>query len=299
MPMPHYVNRYQLDGSLQPFAAYGAEMFGFVFNGTPDALTSLVDRYLNRAPANQFRYQPLVPEVLFAFTSTKWMTATNPPFSRCGGAGELELTVWVVVQELNSGTIALFTPYTLLDNPLAVLQGREIYGFPKEMARFPTWEKGQFDVEAYAVGECREDAVGTYQQILSVTQDSPDHPAGGQHPTFTALKDALLTAGLAVANLAPEALLLPKGPIVFLKQLPDAADSRFASYQALVEASIEISTIRWVEYPGTYTITLENFWSHPLITDLGVADGSSSVFSYFVNFDFTLGAGKELWRAQA
>lgn len=297
MARPRYVHRWKDSGSLQPFDASNAKMLGFLFEGTREALADLCERHLNRDPTRQVEFEPVTHHVLMTFSNIESVTATLPPFSNYGRNPELELTVWILVRQRGTVLPKLFAPYCLLNNPLAVQHGREIYGFPKEMARFPSWTQDDLRVEAYTFDVFDPATVGKYRRVLSVTRE-PSTIGDLLERTFS---HPLELAGELVPHLLdvlPTTLWPPHGPLVFLKQLPDAADSTWASYQAIVQADIAVTrvdSVRW--HPGTFALTLNRCASHPFEDDLGIASGAEALVNFSVDFDFHLGAGKELWRA--
>lgn len=293
---PPYVHRWKDTGSLQPFDASRARMFGFLFEGRRDALEDLCERHLNRDPTGQLAFEPVAHHVLMTFADIAWVTATLPPFRDYGGNPEMEMTAWVLVRERGTVLPKLFAPYCLVNNPLAVQHGREIYGFPKEIAQFPSWSEDAFRVEAYAFDVFKPTTVGMYRHVLSVTRERStigDLVREFAHP--------FELAGAFIPHLLdvlPKTLWPPHGPLVFLKQLPDAADSTWASYQAIVEADIAVTHVSSVQWrPGTFVLTLGGCASHPFEDDLGVANGAEALVNFSVDFDFHLSAGKELWRA--
>jgi hypothetical protein len=298
MARPHYVHRWKDSGSLQPFEAHNARMYGFLFEGRREALGTLCDRHLNLAPKGTLEFEPFTQHVLLTFTDIAWVTAARPPFNDYGGNPELELTAWMLVRQDGDLLPKLFTPYCLLNNPLAVQHGREIYGFPKEMARFPTWTEDALAVEAYAFDTFSPTTVGRFRPVLSVTRERStigdvlarefSHPFELAGKLLPHLLDVL-----------PRPLWPPHGPLVFLKQLPDATDGTYASYQAIVEAEIAVTHVRSVVWrPGSFVLALGRCASHPLEDDLGVTNGAEALVNFFVDFDFTLGTGRELWRAE-
>ena len=292
---PRYVYRWPDSGSLQPFDARNARMLGFVFEADRDALAALAARQLNVGPTLAF--EPVTHHVLVTFTNIAWVTASSPPFRDYGGNPERELTVWMLVRERRALTPTLFAPYCLLDNPLAVQHGREVYGFPKEMARFPLWTEDDLEAEAYAFDTFSPGTIGKYRPLLSVNRER----STVGDAVARAFAGPMALVGEIVPHLLdvlPETLWPPQGPIVFLKQLPDPADSTFASYQAIVEAELRVTRIRSAVWrPGRFALNLQPCASHPLRADLGVASGAEALVNFAVDFDFHLGAGREVWRA--
>jgi len=294
-----FVHRWQRAGvaSLQPFEAEHAHMYGFLFEGTIEAIRDLCARHLDRSKFGGPAYEPLTHYVLVTFTHIPGVRATDEPFRNFGRNPEREVTFWVPVRRRGTAHVAMFTPYCLLDNPLAVQHGREIYGFPKEMAAFPRWEDEGFAVEAYAFDRFAPESVGCYQPILSVTRTRPAL-LDLQPQRFGHVLDLVRGVHPKLLDALPDWLWPPRGQIVFLKQLPEIDDGRWAAYQAIVEAPIALDRVHWAQHvPGGYTLTLHHVDSHPIEDDFGIADGARAVIDFYTDFDFTLRRGNVVWQA--
>ena len=113
------------------------------------------------------------------------------------------------------------------------------------------------------------------------------------------LRSTLSTIDSALANAMTEGLGLGKSTLAFLKQFPDAADPRLACYQAVIEADCEVRKIRSAGLTSRpYRANILSYASHPLNQQLGIAPGVKEVgHGVAVDFDFTLGLGREIWRA--
>lgn len=91
--------------------------------------------------------------------------------------------------------------------------------------------------------------------------------------------------------------------LVFLKQLRHIADGAHACYQAVTETPFAVTALSQAHIlDGDYDITIPRFDSVPLAADFGLlgADSQGDIhqqakFAYFLNFDFRLKAGKEVW----
>lgn len=316
MPTHDYVPRLSV-GSPQPFDATGVRMYGFVFWASHDCLVELCNKYLNRPANRPGAYQPIpgFTVAIFNFSHANRIAPRNPPYSTFGYSAETELAIWVPLHTADF-RLVWFTPYTFVDNPLAVSQGREIYGFPKEMARVTVPSEGapaaRFAVTAQAVDKLTTESELKWLPILSLS-GRPLSPPGtdGHWTSYDGAQRALHATVAAHASslgirhtLAPEGLPWPpRGTCVFLKQFPAAEDGRVTAYQGIVEADITIpdtSQFRgWPDLGSNYRLTLPYRPSHPISTDLGVGDGDAPLIDYYFEFDFTLEAGREVWRADS
>lgn len=308
---PRYVDRWRMQGSLQPFAARGARMWGFVFRAQLDHLVDLCDRYLNVPGHGAADYTPVLPFVVLTFTQIQQLSPKNPPYSAIGRASESEAVFWLFAPAYEMGApmrFTWFTPYVFVDNPLAIAEGREIYGFPKEMGWFSGFPAGRrlpvrLTVDAFGVQRFDNSAPLAQQRLFEV-QRTPAHDANAAGSWTTRLE-----AGLELMQrlLAPEAdnfhqiaaefppgLWPPHGTTAFLKQFPSAADSSIPSYQALVEAPVEVDSFHGGGLlDGSYELRIRDCATHPLCNDLGLQNRQRAILSYWLDFDFTLGSGSE------
>jgi hypothetical protein len=90
--------------------------------------------------------------------------------------------------------------------------------------------------------------------------------------------------------------------LVFLKQFRDATCPSKACYQAVIEAPLTIDpfsripTYQEVD-PSLFRITLENWASHPIASELGVISPQEPELAFHAKFDFLIQLGFEVWRA--
>jgi hypothetical protein len=305
MDQPQYVTRWRTTGSMQPFDISGATMHGFFFPGDRAALQATCDAQLN-APSGT-TYKVVLPIVLLTFAEMT-VTARQPPYANFGTNREAELTIWVLVHpegSMNPAETRLFTPYMLVNNPLAVQHGREIFGFPKEYAQFPRWGNDGFDVDAYAFTTWDAKTPGRMQTVLSV---APDAPTGIAKVIDTLLRplehlvedlvtiiEAELHVGAEALRPALALLTPPQGVMLGLKQLPDIANSGLAVHQSLVEAPLRVPLDAFQELVpilAPHRLTIPGHASHPFAKDLGV--GSRSLAGFRARFSFSLEAGRTL-----
>jgi len=319
MPPEGYVNRWNLEGSPQPFIVKNFRSFGFVFPADPAGIRALCQRQLNEPAGESDLYRPIrgVPLVWVTFGTAERMMSSEPPYDRFGFSPETELTFWIPVWA-PSGHIAWFAPYMFVDNPLAIAQGREIYGFPKELATFRPARTPQalsrLEVDAFAAKELRSDSEWQMQTVVAIDgAHGPDPSEAARWKTCDAVGDALAAqaAGAAAVETALEALSRftggffpwpPRGTLVLLKQTPSVVRGSDTSYQAIVEAGVKVPEVHrgWIlSSPLTpehrFTLHLPAMQSHPIAKDLGLADGVEALLAFRLDFDFTLEVGRETW----
>lgn len=88
--------------------------------------------------------------------------------------------------------------------------------------------------------------------------------------------------------------------LVFLKQFRQAVAGDRASYQAIVEADATVTAMRsWRPLLSPYEVTVCDFDSHPLATELGLGRGPlASTFGGSADMDFVMNAGREVYGAR-
>jgi hypothetical protein len=45
-------------------------------------------------------------------------------------------------------------------------------------------------------------------------------------------------------------------------------------------------------------VTIENFDSHPIVTEFGLKLKQTAKLAFWLNFDFSFGNGTEIWKSQ-
>jgi hypothetical protein len=88
--------------------------------------------------------------------------------------------------------------------------------------------------------------------------------------------------------------------LVFLKQFRDVECPTRACYQSIVEAGMNVTSGRAGRWNASAcSVTVADYASHPLATDLGLNAGIAlpCVEAFYAEADFTIELGREVWRA--
>jgi hypothetical protein len=108
-------------------------------------------------------------------------------------------------------------------------------------------------------------------------------------------RDSFLHPGLG--REIHRSLLLTEPTMVFLKQFRDVADGHRACYQAIVEAPSRLVDLRQAGVlAGEYRVTISQYASHPILDEIGL-EAQSALRGWYVDFDFDMEIGKEVWKA--
>jgi hypothetical protein len=296
---PPYIERGGEQAFEQPYHLDDTKLFGFVLEGTAQNLQALCDKYLNQPANNQVKYHPASNSIILTFDSIGNITSPDRPDRQKGSFSEAgEVIVWILTQSKKG--LAWFIPYIFVNSSPAMVSGREVYGFPKKWGWFqlpPDPRDPQIlTLETLAIQTFSPQSRATRQQLLEVKQIPGDYASTGSFINRNPLE--ILTE--IVQSTIPEIADLLQGemPVVFLKQFRDVQDGKKACYQAIVEAKVKLNKLYGVRPLGhKFQVSVQNFDSHPLVTDLGIQAVQTAKVACWLNFDFSLENGTEIWKA--
>ncbi len=326
---PPYIGSYFDRGLFRaPYLQEDARIFVFLLAADRQRLKSLCDATLTAVGEGRvgakgaFDYVPLAPYVLMLYAAMK-ISSLDAQDQTLGWMRETEVSFWVpTVARVPTGGLlvpdhlAFFVPYLFVDNPYALLAGREVYGFPKMLGQIKPvsdYENPTFELSVWGFQRFGLDEEGELQQLLEVSpmqrgeESNPMPTAPWQSWTEArrALIELLLDSGPRgrdeTESAALNALDQAEIPLVFLKQFPDIADGGRACYQALVEAPARVVNFHAGQrLGGGYQLVLHDLASHPLARILGLSlqDGGriQSLATLKLWVDFTLDYGVEIWQ---
>ena len=116
-------------------------MSAFLLDAGWTVLNQLCDSLISAPSGGRVRFTPLAPLIVMSFTD--FPSATFVDFPNRGSASERELSfglpgLYSVYDQggaLVETAFALFMPFLFLGNPVAMLTGRESYGYFKQQGR--------------------------------------------------------------------------------------------------------------------------------------------------------------------
>lgn len=278
-PPPTFVLR---DGDLlaKPPLDLDIVMYVFILAADAAALGRVLDQQLNWASQ---RYQPLLPYVALYLSS---LNIDAPPFARVPA---MDFGIWVPVVETGSaGTrLVTYTPYLWADNGWALIGGREVFGFPKQLGSemiVPSkpGDPGRFSLKTMVLPTAQSTAV--VEELFSVQRtDSQDlgerrrdfSSAAQLRAALASRLDGRLDASSASRRVAVRGGLgsLTGMSMVFLKQFPTQGGDPSACYRAVVETTLDPLPTDFQAgiLAGKYDMTLRRFASHQIASTLGLA----------------------------
>lgn len=303
-----------------PFVQTGTKLSGWLMPAELGAQQAMVDRYLN-APmggASGFTYRAMMPAVLFAIAPIASTRSLTEPDAGYGYTPETDVAFWALVGRGHeeSGRWVLdrllwFLPYVFVDVPMTMATGREVYGYPKELA-YLAWPKDEADplvlrAETMVLPVYSPETKLVRAPILEVKKTSAE-PSLIERlgEAFGSLAGGLahlgVKADLEILEKLEASLAKLEIPMVFLKQFRDVVDPHAACYQAIIESPARLASIP-IGWPTLHevAITVHDYASHPIATELGLGtpvDGSLTVsvpIGFEVHFDFVVELGQQVW----
>jgi hypothetical protein len=301
-----------------PYDATGVRVYEFVLRTDPDALARICDVLLNEPSGGALGYKPLFPFVFLSFVDIARLNAAEPPQSNIGWFRERDVAFWFLTLATKhperGQAIAGLPYYVFVDQPQALLTGREVAGWPKEWATIDMERRDgdptPLTVTTVALPGLGADVEAQNLEILRVSR-VPDPSTSGVAQVASTLEsllkllwdelgaaEALLRDGLIIDVI--EEIRAGVVPLVLLKQFRDVADGSRACYQAVVETPVRAMDFRsGGVLPGRYQVDIASVASHPIASDLGLIPASqASVKGFWLDFNYRLEAGRELWRAE-
>lgn len=319
--LPLYLNLGGRQVYEHPYVVRGATYYYFAVPADRQRLESHIDRALIAPSGGKVPYDVLLPYVFVQFGFAPGAAALDPPDSNLGVYPESSAALWLI---LRRGLQPVMYPaYYFVDSGTAMASGREVFGIRKSMGRVtlppsppenPFARSGPWVLHTTVLHPHAPTSAAQERHLFSVrqTREAEDEQDTGAWDEIAETFESVIGEVLEAADSVSDALLGPgtpahhvllalmrhvEYPIVFFKQVRDVADRTRACYQAVVEAPGQ--THDWRDgglLLGDYELSVDSYDSHPISEELGLNIGTNAVTGgYWLDFDFTMGEGEELW----
>ena len=308
-----YVEYGPVQTSPGPFRCTGTKGLGFLVPADEVKLRALAARVLDAASTTGRKYRPITSHVVVTIGHVAAITSTNPPFANRGSVPEWQVATNILAfaghEELGvfiPQRMVLFTPYVIVDNPISLCGGREIYGLSKTLGQFATGQPGTWREQAIGVdvfgGDFGPKLSPRWTGLVSA---SPAGPHGGPAPAWTKPAEfggwllSEIGDGLAEGFAAGAIDLVGAftgwfdidGWVAAVKQFRDPNDGTMACYSRLLESSMKITSFGGRPSPQSWNVDFATIESHPLVTELGLR-GVQGATAFEIEMDFDLGGAE-------
>jgi hypothetical protein len=320
--MPPIISRYGHGTQVYdpPCLTQGATLYCFVVKSNPALMQASVDRYLNRAAPGRVQFTALGDSVLFFVLRASSLGSADLD-QPSGYVDDYEsgpsMPLLMKVTDSTGDTDARLVnwlPYVVIGDAMGCIAGRELFGFLKGLGQFyvPTLSGPllEWEVRAQVFKELTPTTLVEWAPLYKIRRTSRhDHPVEDMLEAFDDVFDVLQTL---LTNWSPgllaevgfdliQQIIKRSFPVVNLKQFPDVEDASKACYQEICTADMKLTKLRRAgRLKGDFEIEVPKYASHDVPGDLGLA-GPGPVypveFGLYIDMDFTVPAGKRVWRS--
>jgi hypothetical protein len=253
-----------------------AKGWAFAIDASTSAIQALADKLLNPVGAGQVRYEAILPMALFSFLDVGRSTSLAEPLGWLPGR---ECAIWVPLLERRAGVplgrIVFWSPYIFINYTIGLVTGREVWGWPKSLARIGIApdhpDRPEFFCTTTIFSTLAPNTPGQEAVLYRVVQTG--ERVGAPDAITAPIKAGLAILEKLFGGLAGQLLSALKAeptlPCIALKQFRSAADPAQACYQAIVESPIALNPFRGggILCDG-YTVEITTCESHRIVADL-------------------------------
>ncbi|SFU50247.1 NAD(P)-binding protein [Pseudoduganella namucuonensis] len=295
-----------------PLQLKQSEMYGYFVKGDLAKLQRTLDTSLNTVANGRMRFKALSPYVMITFTRVNHADSAVAVDQAKGWITEIDIVTWVMTGAMDKDGkldhIYWYPCHIFVDDAMALINGRELFGYPKYLSEYEIPTEGQpplrCSVSAKGFQPFSPETKIAMHPLLEVNATTPN----GKEKPLESIGD-LIEEAIQLFLTVPDFFNMdkegwedifsllrdPRIDQIFLKQFPDSAGIK-AVYQGIVAAPAEIEKLHSAKLLGyDYQCTLHAFDSFPLNETLGLRLGpQEAILPFHVNFDFTAMPGEEL-----
>jgi hypothetical protein len=178
--LPAYVERGGEISFRHPADALDIRLHGFVIKADRDLLDEYCERSFNRPSGGEERWRAAGSHVLLNFVDIPTMGSTDRLDRSLGVVQEKETAIWMPMIDLRRGRMAWGVPYMFVNSSLAMVGGRETYGYPKQLGSIdiPRTEYAprRLRLRAITMKKHEPNEVATLKKVVKVVRAGPDVP---------------------------------------------------------------------------------------------------------------------------
>ena len=299
-----------------PITLNHTKMWAFLLKADRAKMTAWCQAIFDTPSGDTVRVLPLSSYMMMSVVDIGMGRFSDVP--QMGWSSERELTFWIPavrVEQRGTATVAvafaMTMPYLVLNNPVAIAAGREIFGYFKQAGQIALPGDPGHDqsvtVDLFATKTFGANSEEQYQRLLTLTPTAAQPSALTKAAESFADGAKMLYHTLAAddrdwqSSLSFTADLLgdlwhERIPQLFLKQFRDVADGTRACYQAITQTMGEVTRFDSAPHLTEYAMCLEALASSPVAADFGIVP-QQTVLGARIEYDMTIQPGEVLWQA--
>ncbi len=307
-PMVITGNRIDPLGALK---ATGVRLTSFLVPAHQAKCQAMLDAMFAVPSSGRVRYRMLGSNVILGAAEISRIFATDSVERYEGWADEIDFGLWVPALREGDGLFAIrmIPLYLFVDVAAAMAGGREIWGFPKQLGQFDFTPQTSdpaaartFRAKGYALKTFAPTTQAAWAEIAHISPilgPPVSGPIADIERFARRFFDGLADGVGDLAGKLSTAFGLGHVTMAFLKQFPDISNPMTACYQAIAEARSRVVGFRGSGLTHNhYTVAISSYASLPIAAELGIPEGPQKVGQgIWVDFDFTMDLGAEIWRA--
>jgi Acetoacetate decarboxylase (ADC) len=292
-----------------PYRFPGVSITSFRLDANLGALQALCDSFLNigTLAARGFEYRAVIPYVDMEILYYPRMECLAPPYAGNGYTSQREIyfRFFVLKYQLVGGLLlptaelACFFPFIFVDNPWSVIAGREVIGFPKELASFGLPPSGPYpiNVATQVFAQYGGNTPLTWETFVTINaaasgSGAQQIPAGPWPWGELTGIDPVLGTMLEQSGVLQESIF----STIHFKQFRDAEFGMKASYQALVQGSFNVTALNNMAPMPAAEIVIANHESLPIIQLLGLPESNlAPLWQYILQCDMEFSNTRDLY----
>ncbi len=312
--LPPYVVNGNVYDCLNTVQLEDVVMHNFCVPADHNKIQAWLDKTFSVPSGGSVRYKALGDKIFLGIAEIGKLYTLNGDQPPKGYTSEIDITIWLLAQREDDGLFALrwIPAYLFVDSGPALVSGREVWGFPKQLGQFhfspQNPDRGAartFNADGWVVSPYGPNSPARWAPMFEVRP----LPAktGGEKTGVIASLEALagkvverLTSNLTtIAGKLQTAIGEGGMTMAMLKEFPDARDPTRACYQGIIEADAKITKLRGSGLTDdAYELRILTYDTHPYLSELGIASDWQAVGQgVWMDFDFTQNLGQEQWRA--
>jgi hypothetical protein len=298
-----------------PYSLTNNRMLGYMVRGNRDQIQKTVDAYLNKQMPDDTYYCVATGQVLIGVIEIGKLACLNLPDRDEGWLEETDVAFFITLIRLKKHgfvwlpeKLVMLPMYLMVDNPMAVMCGREVYGYPKSQGDICVPASGSTDplsIETFVLEKFSPTTKLKKIKFFEIKHDTSTSSASDKWGSFTEMLktifkrafsdlETILVEELEAAVKWEKHLLPDRIDCVFLKQFPSVANPNKACFQSIVEAPLIVTNFHGGGIlPGEHQLYLEpRCDSLPVATSFGLPTGPIPIeFAFESKVDFISDVG--------